>query len=409
MTVEPYRRVLSIPGVRTLLLVGLLARVPVVATGLTLTLHVVGGLRLGFLEAGLVGAAATAGVAVGSPIAGRFVDRRGLRPVLAVTTVAQLVFWISASFLPYWPLVAAAFADGVLALPVFSVVRQCLAATVPAEQRRSAYALDSMLVEIAYMTGPALAVAVTTALGSTWTMTFLGIGLVVSGIALLIVDPPVRVEGEAEAGGAVVRRRQWLTPALLALLGVTCALTFVLAATELGVVAVLKADAATRWTGLAFAVWGVASLIGGFVYGALPRGFSPLVMVGTMAALTVPVGLFGDWRVVCLVLLPAGLLCAPGISTTIDTLSRWVPAEARGEATGLHGAAMTLGLAVAGPVTGTIIDDWGSRWAFILPGAGGLLVVLLATPIWRRGRRPAAPAAAGPAAVAGGEPVPDAA
>src|SRR5207253_364373 len=120
----------------------------------------------------------------------------------------------------------------------------------------------SMLVEICYMTGPALAVAVTTALGSAWTMTFVGLGMVGSGIALLILDPPVRVAGEPEAGGAVVRRRQWLTPAMLALLGVTCALTFVLAATELGVVAVLKADAATRWTGLAFAVWGIASLVG---------------------------------------------------------------------------------------------------------------------------------------------------
>ncbi|MCO6010372.1 MFS transporter [Actinoallomurus purpureus] len=399
MTVEPYRRVLSIPGVRTLLLVGLVARIPVVATGLTLTLHVVGGLRLGFLQAGLVGAAATAGVAVGSPVAGRIVDRRGLRPVLAVTTVAQLAFWIAAPFLSYWPLVAGAFADGVLALPVFSVVRQCVAAAVPAEHRRSAYALDSMLVEVAYMTGPALAVAVTTALGSSWTMAFVGFGLVGSGVALLALDPPTRVDDETGTAETAVRRRQWLTPGLLALLGVTFAATFVLAATELGLVATLKADAATRWTGLVLAVWGIASLVGGFVYGALPRGFSPLVIVGAMAALTVPIGLAGHWQWLCIALLPAGVLCAPGISTTIDTLSRRVPATARGEATGLHGTAMTLGLAVAGPVTGTIIDGWGARWAFAIPGAAGLLVVLLAVPAWRGAARSAA----------GAEPLADAA
>ncbi|MEV5754790.1 MFS transporter [Actinoallomurus sp. NPDC052308] len=391
MTVEPYRRVLAIPGVRMLLLVGLVARIPVVACGLTLTLHVVGGLGRGFMQAGLVGAASTAGVAVGSPIAGRFVDRRGLRPVLVVTTLAQLLFWTVAPFLPYWPLLVGAFVSGVLALPVFTVIRQCLAAAVPAEHRRSAYALDSMLVEVAYMTGPALAVAGTTALGSSWTMALIGLGLVGSGTALLVLDPPIHVGDESETAGATVRRRQWLTPALFALLGVTSAATFVLAGTELGLVAVLKADSATRWTGLVLAFWGIASLVGGFVYGALPRGFSPLVIVGAMAALTAPMGLAGHWEWLCLALLPAGMLCAPAISASIDTLSRWVPAAARGEATGLHGTAMTLGLAVAGPVTGVVIDDFGPRWAFALSGAAGLLVVLLATPMWRRAARPAAP------------------
>lgn len=384
MTVEPYRRVLAIPGVRTLLLVGLVARIPVIACGLTLTLHVVGGLGLGFMQAGLVGAASTAGVAIGAPIAGRFTDRRGLRPVLAVTTLAQLVFWTAAPFLSYWPLLAGAFVSGILALPVFTVVRQCVAAAVPAEHRRSAYALDSMLVEVAYMTGPAIAVAVTTALGSSWTMAFIGFGLVGSGAALLALDPPIRVDDEPGTTGVAVRRRDWLTPALLALLGVTAVATFVVAATELGLVAVLKADSATRWTGLVLAVWGLASMAGGFVYGALARGFSPLVIVGGMAALTIPMGLLADWQWLCLALLPAGVLCAPAISTTIDTLSRWVPAAARGEATGLHGTAMTLGLAISGPLSGVIIDGPGPRWAFAISGAAGVLVVLLVTPVWRR-------------------------
>lgn len=393
MTVEPYRRVLAIPGLRMLLLVGLIARIPVVATGMTLTLYVVGGLRLGFLQAGLVGAASTAGVAIGAPVAGRFLDRYGLRPVVAVTTVAQLIFWVAAPFLPYWPLVGGAFAGGVLALPVFSVVRQCVAAAVPAERRRTAFALDSMLVEVAYMVGPAVAVAATTAIGSEWTMAFVGMGLVGSGTALLVLDPATRAEDDPQGADAVIPRRQWLTPALLALLGITFAATFVLTATELSLVAVLKAAGATRWTGLVFASWSVASIIGGFVYGALPRGFSPPVIVGGMAALTVPIGLVGHWQLLCLAILPTGLLCAPALSTTIDTVSQWVPTSARGEAMGLHGTALTLGIAVGGPLTGSLIDGWGTRWSFALAGAGGLLLVTLAVPFWRRAARSAGPSA----------------
>jgi MFS family permease len=398
MTVEPYRRVLAIPGVRALMLVGLIARIPVTATGLTLTLHVVNSLKLGFFEAGLVGAAATIGVAVGAPVAGRFVDRHGLRPVVAVTTVAQLAFWVSAPFLPYWLLLGGAFLGGVLALPVFSVVRQCVATAIPAGQRRTGFALDSMFVEVAYMVGPAFAVASTTAFGSGWTMAAVGMGLVGSGVALLVLNPPTRAEDEQEVSGTAMPRRQWLTPALLSLLGITFAATFVLIATELSLVAVLKADGAAEWTGFMLALWCFWSLVGGFVYGALPRGFSPLVMIGAMAALTVPVGLAGSWQLLCVALVPAGILCAPVLSTTMDTLSQWVPAAARGEAMGLHGTALTLGLAVSGPLTGSIIDTYGTRWSFAVAGLGGLLFATLSIPLWRRAPQPAEPAVPEPVA-----------
>jgi len=390
MAFEPYRRVLAIPGVRTLLLVGLLARIPVIAIGLTLTLHVVTALKLGFLQAGLVGAASTGGVAVGAPVTGRFVDRHGLRPVVAVTTAAQLVFWSSAPFLPYWALLGGAFAGGVLALPVFNVIRQCLAAIVPVEQRRSAFALDSMAVEVSYMAGPAVAVAASTAIGSGWTMAFGGVGLGGSGVAVLVLDPRTRADDEARGPG--VSRRLWLTPALPALRGGTFVATFVLTATELSVVAVLKADAATEWTGVALASLGLSSLAGGFAYGALSRALSPLILIGGLAALIVPVGLVGPWPLLCLALVPSGLLCAPAISTTIDTLSRWVPVGARGEAMGLHSTALTLGLAVSSPLTGLLIDGWGTRWSFAGTGRGGLLLVTLVVPAWRRAPRAVASA-----------------
>jgi MFS family permease len=389
VTVEPYRRVLAIRGVRALMLVGLLARIPVVAIGLTLTLHVVTTMKLGFLQAGLVGAASTGGVAIGAPVAGRFVDRYGLRPVVAVCTAGELLFWSCAAFLPYWPLVAAGLINGVLSLPVFSLVRQCLAAVVPAERHRTAFALDSMLIEVSYMVGPAVAVAATNAVGSRWTMAIVGAGLVGSGVALLTLNPPTRGADEPAVTGAAVPRRQWLTPALLALLGITFAATLVLGATELSLVAVLKADAATRWTGVAVASLSLSSLIGGFVYGGLSRGFSPALLVGGMAALTLPVGLAAPWPLLCLALVPAGLLCAPALSTTIDAVNRQVPATARGEAVGLHSTALTLGLAASGPIAGFLIDDWGTRWSFALTSLGGLVLVAVAVPLCRPALRPA--------------------
>lgn len=385
MAIEPYRRLLRLPGVRTLLLVGLLARVPATATGMALTLHVVTGLGLGYAQAGLVGMASTVGMAVGSPLSGRFVDKYGLRPILLATTVAQALFWSTAWLLPLPALIGAALVAGLFALPVFSVIRQCLSAMVPLEQRRMGFSLDSMLVELSYMAGPALAVAGVTVLGSGFTLAAIAVGMTGSGVALIVLNPPTRSAEELEAPAEKVSRRTWLTPGFVALLGTVAAATFVLTATELSLVATMNRAGDTAWVGLAVAIWCAYSLIGGFVYGGLPRGFSPLAIILLMGLLTVPVGLLAvDWWWLVAALVPAGVLCAPALSSTVDRVSRWVPAGARGEAMGLHGTALLIGGAASAPIAGSIIDAHGPSWAFAVGGSVAVLMVLIAVPLWRR-------------------------
>ena len=88
-----YRAVLALPGVAAVTAVSFLARLPASAAAITLTLHVVLTLEHGYAAAGLVGAAATVGMAIGAPLHGRLVDRRGLRTMLVLTLSAQAVFW----------------------------------------------------------------------------------------------------------------------------------------------------------------------------------------------------------------------------------------------------------------------------------------------------------------------------
>ena len=56
MTLLPYRETLALPGIRSLLLVTLFARIPTTASTVTLTLHVVQDQHRGYGAAGLVGA-----------------------------------------------------------------------------------------------------------------------------------------------------------------------------------------------------------------------------------------------------------------------------------------------------------------------------------------------------------------
>ena len=119
---------------------------------------------------------------------------------------------------------------------------------------------------------------------------------------------PPRSRPAGDPGAAA----EWLTAGWSAVLAVSAAATLVLGGTDVAVVAVLRANGEVGWTGAVLAVWAVDSLVGGFAYGAVPGAVcSPLPWPPRWPC-TIPVGLGGgQWWLLCLVLLPAGALCAP--------------------------------------------------------------------------------------------------
>jgi MFS family permease len=402
MRFGPYRQVLGLPGMRSLMLLAVFARIPVVAVGITLTLHVVLDLDRGYGAAGVLGATFTLASAVGAPLLGRLVDRRSLRAALGISIVAEAVFWSVAPVLPYPALLVAAALVGVLTMPVFSVVRQSIAALVPAAFRRPAYAIDSMAVELSFMVGPAAAVLLVTQFSATATMYIIGAAIVLAGIGLYIQNPPVRTAAEEEQGAAQrLPRRVWLRPAFLAILVLTAASTAVLAATDIALVAELRDAGQVGWVGLVMASWAVYSMIGGFVFGALKRTPPTAVLVALLGLFTMPIALVDGAFWLVLALIPAGALCAPSLASSADAVSRLVPAGARGEAMGLYGSALTLGLAGGAPLAGVVIDAGGPPWGFVVVGGITLAVGLLVLPFARsRGTSEAAEPA--PAVVAEG-------
>jgi MFS family permease len=389
MTLTPYRQTLALPGIKSLLVVATLARIPITAGAVTLTLHVVNDLGLGYGAAGLVGAAFTVGASLGAPLMGRFVDRRGLRPMLILTTIAEVVFWTTAQAVPYWLLLLIATLGGLLSLPAFSVARQSIAALAPEAQRLPAFALDSMTTELSFMAGPALGVLIATTAGPRVAMVAIGVGLLLAGIGLYLVDPPIRAADEAPvAAGDRVPRSSWLKPRLVAVLAVSMAATLVLSGTDVAVVAVLRQTGELSWTGLVLSLWAVYSLLGGFAYGMIKRGLAPVVLLAPMAALTIPIGLGGShWWLLAILLVPAGALCAPAITASADAVSRLTPASARGEAMGLHNSALTVGVATGAPAAGLVMDIWSPAWGFAAVGALGVLVALAVMPAELRRRR----------------------
>jgi predicted MFS family arabinose efflux permease len=391
MTLTPYRETLALRGLRSLLIVATLARIPIIAGTVTLTLHVVLDLKLGYGAAGLVGALFTVGGSLGAPVMGRITDHRGLRPVLVLTTITEVTFWATAQAMPYPALLAAALIGGFLTLPVFSLTRQSIAALAPESHRLPAFALDSVTTELSFMAGPALGVFVSTTAGPRVAMLVVGTGILLSGVAFYVVNPPIRGRDEGPILAADrVPRRTWLTPRLLGILAITAAATLVLSGTDVAVVAVLRNAGEIAWVGVVAALWATYSLIGGLGYGTIKRGLPPVAILTPMAVLTIPVGLGGGhWWLLALLLIPAGILCAPTITATADAVSRMTPTSARGEAMGLHNSSLTVGVAMGAPLAGVTMDTFSPAWGFTSVGTVGLLVALLAIPAQLRRRRAA--------------------
>ncbi len=368
VNLAPYLAVLRTPRVPSSLVLMLLARIPATAAGMTITMHVLLGLERGYGAAGLVGAMSTIGIAVGSPLMGRLTDRRGLRAMLALSLVTEGVFWFVAPALPFEALLVTCFLAGLSTIPVMSLGRQVVTALVDRSGRRTALALDSMAVEVAFMAGPALGVFLTTHWSSRVAMWTIGALMVLFGLVLYAVNPPVSSEK-----GERVPRREWLTRPLVGVLISAGGATFALSGVEVAVVAAMRDLGLTAWTGAVIVVMCVASLAGGFVYGALDRVPPVWVLMGLMGLLAVPIGLVtGSAWVLALALVPTNFLCAPTIAGTGDAIAELAPGNARGEALGLQGSAFTLGAALGAPLTGFVIDHSAPGWGFAVAGLGAV-------------------------------------
>jgi MFS family permease len=408
-----YRDLLRVRSVRTLLIVGMIARFPHSAAGVLLTLHVVQTLDRGYAAAGAVAAVVTIGIAVGAPWRGRRIDRVGLRRALIPSVVAEAVIWSVAPHLSYQWLLVAALVGGLFTLPAFSVIRQALGVLVDGDRRRTAFTLDAISTEVIFMVGPAVGVVLATQVSTILGLTLVGLAAASSGIFLMWFNPPTRSDqladgvtvasaapagvgeaaadligpnGDAAPRTSLLRRgvRQafpWLTPSLVLVMVIAAGAGLVLSGTEVGIVAALELDGHEDQLGLVFVAWCAASVAGGLVYGALRRPVPPSLLLLGMALLTLPLGFAETTLALALLSIPAGLLCAPVLSAASERVAELVAEDRRGEAMGWYGSALTSGVALGAPIAGFLIDltgPWGGFTAVAvvsaLIGVVGLVV-----------------------------------
>ncbi|GAA3536918.1 MFS transporter [Aeromicrobium flavum] len=371
-----YAQVLRAPGTIPLYLAAFLARIPMMALPLVLTLLVVEGLDGSYAEAGLAAAAETVGAAIGAPWRGRLIDRLGVRRAMLPSIAALFVVYPLAVMATYAWLLPLAFVAGLFLAPVHSIVRVSLAATLPQSHHRSAFALDSVASEASFIIGPAAAGALVVAASPQVALLAVA-GTVSVGLAILwALDPPTRsVDAPASTR---VPGFGWVTRDMVFLFLISGGAMIALMATDLGIIASLRELDAIGLVGVVYLGWGLSSLVGGLVYGARPASIRPTYLLLAMGALTIPIGVAHTPWVLALACIPAGLLCAPIMTACTEWIARLSKESVRGEAMGWQATAFTVGGAIAAPLIGVAIDRGGAATGFAVGGGAALLIAVLA-------------------------------
>lgn len=267
MSFYKYRKVLELPRVLPAILFMFIAGLPLTIMSLTLTLHVLTDMGRGYFEAGVVGTATALGFALGSPVLGRMIDKHGLRPVVTVCGTLSTVAWALLPFVPFLMFIGLAFLASLFTVPTGSLARQFVATLVPEDQRRPAYSLNMMLMELSFVIGPTVGILLITLYSPMATLVGIGLWRAVSYVALYRLNWPTRTPEEISIEAKPVRPalKTWMSGRLISALFVSAGALFVLSGTELALIAVLRENGQIGYTGYVIAAMSIASIAGGFV------------------------------------------------------------------------------------------------------------------------------------------------
>ena len=380
-----YGALFRVPHVRRLVLSGMLARLPAGMIGLALLLLVRenGG---SYAAAGAVSGAYFVATAVGAPISGRLVDRRGqarilLSRALIVPALLAAVCVLALLDAPMAAIGAAAAAAGALMPPVGASLRALWPRLfVDAELRAAAYALEASLQEITFIVGPLL-VALLTAAASP--VLALGAAAAVGGVGTLLIAlaEPVRAwrpedERHASILGALA------SPGIVTLVGLSACLGVGFGGTEVGFPAFAERHGGAELGSIPLSLFAAGSLVGGLVAGA--RVTMPPVRLLRVSAVALTFGLalpLLGWSLPSMAVLAfvAGLAIAPVVMSAYGLVDAVAARGTAAESFSWITTAVFAGFSAGMALGGSLIDAYGTKASFVLAtAAAGLGAVLVA-------------------------------
>jgi MFS family permease len=377
-----YAALFRAPHVRRLVLSGLLARLPMGMIGLALLLLVrdSGG---SYAAAGGVSGAYFIATAVGAPIAGRLVDRRGQTRILLPRAVIfpgllAAVCVLAVVDAPLVSIGVGAAAAGALMPPVGASLRALWPRLFgDADLRAAAYALEASLQEIIFIAGPLL-VAVLAATVSP--VLALAVAAAAGGIGTMLIalaEPVLAWRPEERHAASILGALE--SRGVRTIVGLSACLGLGFGATEVAFPAFAEGHGGAELGSIPISLFAAGSLVGGLVAGARVT-VAPLRLLRVSAGLLVlglALPLLG-WSLPSMAVLAflAGLPIAPVVMAAYGLIDAVATRGTAAEAFAWISTAVFVGFSLGTTLGGLLIDAVGVRASLGLGTAGVALGAL---------------------------------
>lgn len=376
-----YRRVLAAPQVRPLVTFALLARMPI-GMGAVATILFIHGQTNSFGIAGGVAGAYTIGLGITGPSVARFIDRHGSRLVIVPGALLVMVAMVALVALGEAgagtvPLVAAGFVAGAGSTPIGGIFRQRWPELVGPAELPTAYALDAVMMEVVFVSGPLLAGILAATVGAAE-------GLLVAGALGIVGSVGFARLSTVEPGGDPAAERHWLgalaSPHLRLLVLSDLPLAGTFGALDVMLPAFGAHHGAAALGGPFAAALAFGSGAGGIAYGARPGIFGPprraLIVLGGLMVLTcLPLPAATGIPEMFVFAALAGITLAPQITVRNQVIQNTLVAGTATEAFTWVALATTVGASVGSALVGPLVEAAGWR-------AGAIVAVLLPAVAW---------------------------
>lgn len=394
---SPFRKLFATPGGLAFSIPGMIARLPIAMTYLSVTFIVVHETD-SYTLAGAISTGAALINAAFSPIWSRKADQLGQAKVLRFTIPSYIIFgllfiftitqnaptliWMSFIFL------AEAFLPNISGL----VRRRWLHTLGEKEGSRplinTAYSFEALVDEIVFIIGPlvatAAAISIAPQAGMFFAFSFMSVG---TGLYILQgkSEPPPHPIVKGEKRTAVLA-----IPQVQAVFLPYIFLGAFFMSTTLSTVAFADQHYAKSSTGLLLAIWSagsaVAAILNGaikwkltdgqkFIYLSIAMFFATLVFLFSHTILVLGIVLFVN-----------GFGVAPILIAGYSIVEKSVSAAKVTETFAWILAGLQIGNALPGPISGYMIDHYGADKSFIVPVIALLLTILSLIPylkVWR--------------------------